>query len=151
MLFSFFPQSTCPKSVPSCRVLLFLLWKYYAHFLYLSSHFLSLPVAPSYTTPSISDSCCSLQMDVVYTFQMGQTAVPGALRRQPSVVSQHNDAKTISSPTHVGISSSSLSANSAMAAPPTSASASSSAAGSECAASLQPVLHVINDFMANAH
>nr|XP_023651548.1 plasma membrane calcium-transporting ATPase 1-like isoform X4 [Paramormyrops kingsleyae] len=69
------------------------------------------------------------QMDVVYTFQMGQTAVPGALRRQPSVVSQHNDAKTVSSPTHVGISSSSLSANSAMAAPPTSASASSSAAG----------------------
>uniref|UniRef100_A0AAR2KM62 Calcium-transporting ATPase n=1 Tax=Pygocentrus nattereri TaxID=42514 RepID=A0AAR2KM62_PYGNA len=53
------------------------------------------------------------QMDVVYTFQSGQTAVPGALRRQPSVVSQHNDAKTVSSPTHVGISSSSLSANSA--------------------------------------
>uniref|UniRef100_A0AAR2LSB8 Calcium-transporting ATPase n=1 Tax=Pygocentrus nattereri TaxID=42514 RepID=A0AAR2LSB8_PYGNA len=49
------------------------------------------------------------QMDVVYTFQSGQTAVPGALRRQPSVVSQHNDAKTVSSPTHVGISSSSLS------------------------------------------
>uniref|UniRef100_A0A8C2EU34 Calcium-transporting ATPase n=1 Tax=Cyprinus carpio TaxID=7962 RepID=A0A8C2EU34_CYPCA len=48
------------------------------------------------------------QMDVVYTFQTGQTAVPGALRRQPSVVSQHNDAKTVSSPTHVGISSSSL-------------------------------------------
>ncbi|XP_036415741.1 plasma membrane calcium-transporting ATPase 4 isoform X3 [Colossoma macropomum] len=38
------------------------------------------------------------QMDVVYTFQSGQTAVPGALRRQPSVVSQHNDAKTVSSP-----------------------------------------------------
>uniref|UniRef100_A0A8C2AM28 Calcium-transporting ATPase n=1 Tax=Cyprinus carpio TaxID=7962 RepID=A0A8C2AM28_CYPCA len=35
------------------------------------------------------------QMDVVYTFQTGQTAVPGALRRQPSVVSQHNDTKTI--------------------------------------------------------
>uniref|UniRef100_A0A8C2AL64 Calcium-transporting ATPase n=1 Tax=Cyprinus carpio TaxID=7962 RepID=A0A8C2AL64_CYPCA len=49
------------------------------------------------------------QMDVVYTFQTGQTAVPGALRRQPSVVSQHNDTKTVSSPTHVGISSSSLS------------------------------------------
>ncbi|XP_057218480.1 plasma membrane calcium-transporting ATPase 4 isoform X4 [Triplophysa rosa] len=56
------------------------------------------------------------QMDVVYTFQTGQTAVPGALRRQPSVVSQHNDAKTVASPTHVGISSSSLSANSAAAA-----------------------------------
>ncbi|XP_051528655.1 plasma membrane calcium-transporting ATPase 3-like isoform X1 [Myxocyprinus asiaticus] len=65
------------------------------------------------------------QMDVVYTFQTGQTTVPGALRRQPSVISQHNDAKTVSSPTHVGISSSSLSANSAAAAgPPTPASSS---------------------------
>ncbi|XP_073732123.1 plasma membrane calcium-transporting ATPase 4 isoform X4 [Misgurnus anguillicaudatus] len=65
------------------------------------------------------------QMDVVYTFQTGQTAVPGALRRQPSVVSQQNDAKTVSSPTHVGISSSSLSANSAAAAgPPAPASSS---------------------------
>ncbi|XP_042622242.1 plasma membrane calcium-transporting ATPase 3-like isoform X4 [Cyprinus carpio] len=65
------------------------------------------------------------QMDVVYTFQTGQTAVPGALRRQPSVVSQQNDAKTVSSPTHVGISSSSLSANSAAAAgPPDPASSS---------------------------
>ncbi|KAI2659222.1 Plasma membrane calcium-transporting ATPase 3 [Labeo rohita] len=71
------------------------------------------------------------QMDVVYTFQTGQTAVPGALRRQPSVVSQHNDAKTVSSPTHVGISSSSLSANSAAAAGPP-APASSSTTGSEC-------------------
>uniref|UniRef100_A0AAY4DZW3 Calcium-transporting ATPase n=1 Tax=Denticeps clupeoides TaxID=299321 RepID=A0AAY4DZW3_9TELE len=35
------------------------------------------------------------QMDVVYTFQTGQTAVPGALRRQPSVVSQHNDIKVV--------------------------------------------------------
>ncbi|XP_072522243.1 plasma membrane calcium-transporting ATPase 4 isoform X5 [Salminus brasiliensis] len=35
------------------------------------------------------------QMDVVYTFQSGQTAVPGALRRQPSVVSQHNDIKVV--------------------------------------------------------
>ncbi|XP_027858393.1 plasma membrane calcium-transporting ATPase 3-like isoform X3 [Xiphophorus couchianus] len=69
------------------------------------------------------------QMDVVYTFQTGQAAVPGALRRQPSVVSQHNDAtaaKTLSSPTHVGLSSSSLT-NSAGA--PASAAASSSAAG----------------------
>uniref|UniRef100_A0A8C1CNY9 Calcium-transporting ATPase n=1 Tax=Cyprinus carpio carpio TaxID=630221 RepID=A0A8C1CNY9_CYPCA len=65
------------------------------------------------------------QMDVVYTFQTGQTAVPGALRRQPSVVSQQNDSKTVSSPTHVGISSSSLSANSAAAAgPPDPASSS---------------------------
>uniref|UniRef100_A0A8C2EXB5 Calcium-transporting ATPase n=1 Tax=Cyprinus carpio TaxID=7962 RepID=A0A8C2EXB5_CYPCA len=71
------------------------------------------------------------QMDVVYTFQTGQTAVPGALRRQPSVVSQHNDAKTVSSPTHVGISSSSLSANSA-AASGAPAPASSSTTGSEC-------------------
>uniref|UniRef100_A0A3B5QZN8 Calcium-transporting ATPase n=1 Tax=Xiphophorus maculatus TaxID=8083 RepID=A0A3B5QZN8_XIPMA len=73
------------------------------------------------------------QMDVVYTFQTGQAAVPGALRRQPSVVSQHNDAtaaKTLSSPTHVGLSSSSSLTNSAGA--PASAAASSSAAGSEC-------------------
>ncbi|XP_053530203.1 plasma membrane calcium-transporting ATPase 4 isoform X5 [Ictalurus punctatus] len=35
------------------------------------------------------------QMDVVYTFQTSQTAVPGALRRQPSVVSQHNDIKVV--------------------------------------------------------
>ncbi|XP_007575021.1 plasma membrane calcium-transporting ATPase 1-like isoform X3 [Poecilia formosa] len=70
------------------------------------------------------------QMDVVYTFQTGQAAVPGALRRQPSVVSQHNDAtaaKTLSSPTHVGLSSSSSLTNSAGAPPP--AAASSSAAG----------------------
>lgn len=73
----------------------------------------------------------SLQMDVVYTFQTGQTAVPGALRRQPSVVSQQNDAKTVVSPTHVGISSSSLSANSAAAAG-LPAPASSSTTGSEC-------------------
>ncbi|XP_017296559.1 plasma membrane calcium-transporting ATPase 3-like isoform X3 [Kryptolebias marmoratus] len=70
------------------------------------------------------------QMDVVYTFQTGQAAVPGALRRQPSVVSQHNDAtaaKTLSSPTHVGLSSSSSVTNSAGAPPP--AAASSSTAG----------------------
>ncbi|XP_052465792.1 plasma membrane calcium-transporting ATPase 2 isoform X3 [Carassius gibelio] len=35
------------------------------------------------------------QMDVVYTFQTGQTAVPGALRRQPSVASQQNDIKVV--------------------------------------------------------
>uniref|UniRef100_A0A3B4VFN8 Calcium-transporting ATPase n=1 Tax=Seriola dumerili TaxID=41447 RepID=A0A3B4VFN8_SERDU len=73
------------------------------------------------------------QMDVVYTFQTGQAAVPGALRRQPSVVSQHNDAtaaKTLSSPTHVGLSSSSSLTNSA-GAPPPAAAASSSTAGSE--------------------
>ncbi|XP_034724134.1 plasma membrane calcium-transporting ATPase 1-like isoform X2 [Etheostoma cragini] len=71
------------------------------------------------------------QMDVVYTFQTGQAPVPGALRRQPSVVSQHNDAtaaKTLSSPTHLGLSPSSSLANSA-GAPPPAAAASSSAAG----------------------
>ncbi|XP_027135193.1 plasma membrane calcium-transporting ATPase 3 isoform X4 [Larimichthys crocea] len=71
------------------------------------------------------------QMDVVYTFQTGQAPVPGALRRQPSVVSQHNDAtaaKTLSSPTHVGLSSSSSLTNSA-GAPPPAAAASSSTAG----------------------
>ncbi|XP_041835261.1 plasma membrane calcium-transporting ATPase 3-like isoform X4 [Melanotaenia boesemani] len=70
------------------------------------------------------------QMDVVYTFQTGQAAVPGALRRQPSVVSQHNDstaAKTLSRPTHVGLSSSSSLTNSAGAPP--HAAASSSTAG----------------------
>ncbi|GLD58103.1 plasma membrane calcium-transporting ATPase 2-like isoform X1 [Lates japonicus] len=74
------------------------------------------------------------EMDVVYTFQTGQAAVPGALRRQPSVVSQHNDAtaaKTLSSPTHVGLSSSSSLTNSAGAPPPAAAAASSSTAGSE--------------------
>lgn len=71
-------------------------------------------------------------MDVVYTFQSGQAPVPGALRRQPSVVSQHNDAtatKTLSSPTHVGLSPSSSLTNSSGAPPP--AAASSSTAGSE--------------------
>ncbi|XP_046881005.1 plasma membrane calcium-transporting ATPase 2-like isoform X1 [Hypomesus transpacificus] len=77
------------------------------------------------------------QMDVVYTFQTGQAPVPGALRRQPSVVSQHNDtAKTVSSPTHVGLSSSSLSATNSAGAPPLPASSavasSSTMAGSEC-------------------
>lgn len=74
-------------------------------------------------------------MDVVYTFQTGQAAVPGALRRQPSVVSQHNDAagaKTISSPTHLGLSASSSLGNSAGGAAAPAAS-SSSAAGSESA------------------
>lgn len=74
-----------------------------------------------------------LQMDVVYTFQSGQAPVPGALRRQPSVVSQHNDAtaaKTLSSPTHVGLSPSSSLTNSS-GAPPPPAAASSSTAGSE--------------------
>lgn len=92
------------------------------------SLFYSLSLSSSFPP---SSSPCSLQMDVVYTFQTGQTAVPGALRRQPSVVSQQNDAKTVSSPTHVGISSSSLSANSAAAAGPP-APASSSTTGSEC-------------------
>ncbi|KAK5614156.1 Plasma membrane calcium-transporting ATPase 4 [Crenichthys baileyi] len=70
------------------------------------------------------------QMDVVYTFQTGQAPVPGALRRQPSVVSQQNDAtttKTLSSPTNVGLSSSSSLTNSAGAPPP--AAASSTTAG----------------------
>ena len=84
-----------------------------------------------------------LQMDVVYTFQTGQAAVPGALRRQPSVVSQHNDAtaaKTLSSPTHVGLSSSSSLTNSAGAPPP--AAASSSTAGSESVTGGQLTAHL---------
>ncbi|XP_051932240.1 plasma membrane calcium-transporting ATPase 3-like isoform X4 [Hippocampus zosterae] len=70
------------------------------------------------------------QMDVVYTFQTGQAAVPGALRRQPSVVSQHNDAagaKTLSSPTHLGLSASSSLGNSAGGATAPAASSSSAA------------------------
>ncbi|XP_056416125.1 plasma membrane calcium-transporting ATPase 4 [Hyla sarda] len=44
-------------------------------------------------------------MDVVYTFQTGGTSLQGALRRQPSTISQHLDAKHVSSPTHVALSS----------------------------------------------
>lgn len=107
-----------------------------------STRFASLP-GPSVLSPcAVSISLLSngvlwlsfLQMDVVYTFQTGQAPVPGALRRQPSVVSQHNDAtaaKTLSSPTHVGLSSSSSLTNSAGAPPPAAAAASSSTAGSE--------------------
>lgn len=47
----------------------------------------------------------SLQMDVVYTFQTGASSLQGALRRQPSIVSQHHDVKNVSSPTHVALSS----------------------------------------------
>lgn len=99
--------------------------------------FSSLPVFSALPTHSVSLQSNNvlwlsfLQMDVVYTFQTGQAPVPGALRRQPSVVSQHNDAtaaKTLSSPTHVGLSSSSSLTNSAGAA------ASSSTAGSESVA-----------------
>ncbi|XP_043389403.1 plasma membrane calcium-transporting ATPase 4 isoform X2 [Chelonia mydas] len=45
------------------------------------------------------------QMDVVYTFQTGASSLQGALRRQPSIVSQHHDVKHVSSPTHVALSS----------------------------------------------
>ncbi|XP_018432276.1 PREDICTED: plasma membrane calcium-transporting ATPase 2-like [Nanorana parkeri] len=43
------------------------------------------------------------QMDVVYTFQTGGTSLQGALRRQPSTISQHIDAKHVSSPTHIKV------------------------------------------------
>ncbi|XP_073522670.1 plasma membrane calcium-transporting ATPase 4 isoform X5 [Phyllobates terribilis] len=43
------------------------------------------------------------QMDVVYTFQTGGTSLQGALRRQPSTISQHLDAKHVSSPTHIKV------------------------------------------------
>ncbi|XP_031752718.1 plasma membrane calcium-transporting ATPase 4 isoform X5 [Xenopus tropicalis] len=43
------------------------------------------------------------QMDVVYTFQTGGTSLQGALRRQPSTISQHLDAKHASSPTHIKV------------------------------------------------
>ncbi|XP_069612625.1 plasma membrane calcium-transporting ATPase 4-like isoform X4 [Ranitomeya imitator] len=58
------------------------------------------------------------QMDVVYTFQTGGTSLQGALRRQPSTISQHLDAKHVSSPTHVALSS-------ATSPPATSAAAAS--------------------------
>ncbi|XP_069489188.1 plasma membrane calcium-transporting ATPase 4 isoform X4 [Ambystoma mexicanum] len=45
------------------------------------------------------------QMDVVYTFQTGSSSLQGALRRQPSILSQHHDVKHVSSPTHVALSS----------------------------------------------
>lgn len=89
----------------------------------LVSFCLPFPLSSSFSLFFIRASPSPFQMDVVYTFQTSQTAVPGALRRQPSVVSQHNDAKTVSSPTHVG-----LSPSTAMALP---APASSSTAGSE--------------------
>uniref|UniRef100_H3AUN5 Calcium-transporting ATPase n=1 Tax=Latimeria chalumnae TaxID=7897 RepID=H3AUN5_LATCH len=43
------------------------------------------------------------QMDVVYTFQTGASSLQGALRRQPSVVSQHHDVKNVSSPSHIKV------------------------------------------------
>uniref|UniRef100_A0A8D2LT43 Calcium-transporting ATPase n=1 Tax=Varanus komodoensis TaxID=61221 RepID=A0A8D2LT43_VARKO len=46
------------------------------------------------------------QMDVVNAFQSG-TSIQGALRRQPSIASQHHDVTNISTPTHVVFSSSS--------------------------------------------
>ncbi|KAA8593658.1 hypothetical protein FQN60_009774 [Etheostoma spectabile] len=91
------------------------------------------------------------QMDVVYTFQTGQAPVPGALRRQPSVVSQHNDAtaaKTLSSPTHMGLSPSSSLTNSA-GAPPPAAAASSSAAGNSDAR--PPCIKVVNAFRSSLY
>ncbi|XP_053263530.1 plasma membrane calcium-transporting ATPase 1 isoform X6 [Podarcis raffonei] len=44
------------------------------------------------------------QMDVVNAFQSG-TSIQGALRRQPSIASQHHDVTNISTPTHVVFSS----------------------------------------------
>lgn len=54
---------------------------------------------------TISDS---LQMDVVNAFQSG-SSIQGALRRQPSIASQHHDVTNISTPTHVVFSSSTAS------------------------------------------
>lgn len=67
--------------------------------LVLSSVFLALSLAELAVT--ISDS---LQMDVVNAFQSG-TSIQGALRRQPSIASQHHDVTNISTPTHVVFSS----------------------------------------------
>uniref|UniRef100_A0A8C0GSY7 Calcium-transporting ATPase n=1 Tax=Chelonoidis abingdonii TaxID=106734 RepID=A0A8C0GSY7_CHEAB len=64
------------------------------------------------------------QMDVVYTFQTGASSLQGALRRQPSIVSQHHDVKHVSSPTHVALSSvnSTPTTSAAAAASPTAGS-----------------------------
>ncbi|XP_062921289.1 plasma membrane calcium-transporting ATPase 3-like isoform X3 [Mobula hypostoma] len=43
------------------------------------------------------------QMGVVNTFQ-GGPSLQGALRRQPSIISQHHDVKNLSTPTHVVLS-----------------------------------------------
>lgn len=69
----------------------------------------------------------SLQMDVVYTFQTGASSLQGALRRQPSIVSQHHDVKNVSSPTHVALSS----VNSTPTTSAVAAAAASPPAGSE--------------------
>uniref|UniRef100_A0A8C3BY69 Calcium-transporting ATPase n=1 Tax=Cairina moschata TaxID=8855 RepID=A0A8C3BY69_CAIMO len=42
------------------------------------------------------------QMDVVNAFQSGST-IQGALRRQPSIASQHHDVTNISTPTHIRV------------------------------------------------
>uniref|UniRef100_A0A8C5T1G6 Calcium-transporting ATPase n=1 Tax=Laticauda laticaudata TaxID=8630 RepID=A0A8C5T1G6_LATLA len=68
------------------------------------------------------------QMDVVYTFQTGASSLQGALRRQPSIVSQHHDVKNVSSPTHVALSS-------VNSTPTTSAAAAAAAAASPPAGS----------------
>lgn len=62
---------------------------------------LSLSLSLAEQAVTISDS---LQMDVVNAFQSGST-IQGALRRQPSIASQHHDVTNISTPTHVVFSS----------------------------------------------
>lgn len=66
-----------------------------------SSLVLSLSLSLAEQAVTISDS---LQMDVVNAFQSGST-IQGALRRQPSIASQHHDVTNISTPTHVVFSS----------------------------------------------
>lgn len=83
-----------------------------------------LPVSARGDAISLSDS---LQMDVVYTFQTGASSLQGALRRQPSIVSQHHDVKNVSSPTHVALSS----VNSTPTTSAVAAAAASPPAGSE--------------------
>ncbi|XP_061488227.1 plasma membrane calcium-transporting ATPase 4 isoform X4 [Rhineura floridana] len=73
------------------------------------------------------------QMDVVYTFQTGASSLQGALRRQPSIVSQHHDVKNVSSPTHVALSSvNSTPTTSAAAAAVAAASPPAGNQGGEC-------------------
>lgn len=86
-----------------CKKCLFLYFLYVDRWNGPFSCSLSLSLAEQAVT--ISDS---LQMDVVNAFQSG-SSIQGALRRQPSIASQHHDVTNISTPTHVVFSSSTAS------------------------------------------
>lgn len=83
----------------SCKTLLVIIS---ALIYYRSDGFLFLPFSLfslSFNEQAVTISG-SLQMDVVNAFQTG-TSFQGALRRQPSIASQHHDVTNVSTPTHV--------------------------------------------------